>query len=99
MTKENIFITCCNHISAFTMFTDPSMLFNPTGQTNEVFHWMPKEHLCILVYLVSVYHAVQAGQIDKAQNYSEKALTQIQGLKCKLCLFVGFLLCLGVAFL
>ena len=81
------------------MFTDPSMLFNPTGQTNEVFHWMPKEHLCILVYLVSVYHAVQAGQIDKAQNYSEKALTQIQGLKCKLCLFVGFLLCLGVAFL
>lgn len=60
---------------------DNSLSFNPTGQTNEVFQWMPKEHLCILVYLVSVYHAVQAGLLEKAQSYSEKALSQIQGLK------------------
>lgn len=42
---------------------------------------MPKEHLCLLVYLVSVYHAVQAGYIDRAQKFSEKALSQITGLK------------------
>ena len=64
---------------------DSSMMYNPTAQTIEVFQWMPKEHLCILVYLVSVYHAVQAGHLEKAQTYSEKALAQIQALKCKYC--------------
>lgn len=59
-------------------------MFNPNAQTIEVFHWMPKEHLCILVYLVSVYHAVQAGHLEKARNYSEKALAQIEGLKGKM---------------
>lgn len=65
-------------------YLDTAMAFNPTAQTIEVFQWMPKEHLCILVYLVSVYHAVQAGHLEKAQTYSEKALAQIQALKCEL---------------
>ena len=58
-----------------------SLKFNPTGSGQEVFQWMAKEHLCILVYLVSVLHSVQAGSMDKAQKYTEKALAQIQGLK------------------
>lgn len=78
-------IACLQYIvllvCVFHFFIDSAVLFNPTGQTNEVFQWMAKEHLCILVYLVTVYHSVQAGYIEKAQKYSEKALSQIQALK------------------
>lgn len=45
------------------------------------FEWMPKEHMCILVYLVTVLHSMQAGYMDKAQKYTEKALMQIEKLK------------------
>lgn len=42
------------------------------------FQWLHKEHMCILVYVVTVLHSVQAGYMDKAEKYSEKALMQIQ---------------------
>ncbi|ESN94822.1 hypothetical protein HELRODRAFT_115114 [Helobdella robusta] len=47
----------------------------------ELFHWLPKEQLCVLVYLVTVMHSMQAGYTDKAQKYTEKALLQIDKLK------------------
>lgn len=47
----------------------------------DMFIWMPKEHLFILVYLVTVMHSTQTGYLDKAQKYTEKALTQIEHLK------------------
>ncbi|KAK3097527.1 hypothetical protein FSP39_010473 [Pinctada imbricata] len=45
------------------------------------FQWLPTEHMCVLVYLVTVMHSMQAGYIDKAQKYTEKALLQIEKLK------------------
>lgn len=48
---------------------------------SENFIWLPKEHMCVLVYLVSVLHSMQAGLLDKAQKYTEKALTQIDLLR------------------
>lgn len=45
--------------------------------------WMPKEELCVVVYLVTVMHSMQAGYMDKAQKYSDKALTQISRLNGK----------------
>jgi len=47
----------------------------------DMFIWMPKEHLYVLVYLVTVMHSMQAGHMDKAQKYTEKALMQIEKLK------------------
>jgi hypothetical protein len=46
-----------------------------------MFIWMPKEHLYVLVYLVTVMHSMQAGYMDKAQKYTDKALIQIEKLK------------------
>jgi hypothetical protein len=46
-----------------------------------MFIWMPKEHLYVLVYLVTVMHSMQAGYMDKAQKYTDKALMQIEKLK------------------
>ena len=48
-----------------------------------MFVWMSKEHLCVLVYVVTVMHSMQAGYMDKAQKYTEKAFLQIEKLKCK----------------
>ncbi|CAG2103896.1 unnamed protein product [Medioppia subpectinata] len=48
---------------------------------NDMFIWMPREHMCVLVYLVTVLHSMQAGYMDKAQKYTEKALMQIEKLK------------------
>ncbi|KAF8786298.1 MAU2 chromatid cohesion factor homolog [Argiope bruennichi] len=47
----------------------------------DMFQWMPKEHMCVLVYLVTVLHSMQAGYMDKAQKYTDKALMQIEKLK------------------
>ncbi|XP_077514835.1 mau2 sister chromatid cohesion factor [Amblyomma americanum] len=47
----------------------------------DMFHWMPKEHMCVLVYLVTVLHSMQAGYMDKAHKYTDKALMQIEKLK------------------
>ena len=46
-----------------------------------MFVWMSKEHLCVLVYVVTVMHSMQAGYMDKAQKYTEKAFMQIEKLK------------------
>ena len=47
----------------------------------DAFQWLSKDHLCILVYLVTVMHSMQAGYMDKAQKYTDKALHQIDKLK------------------
>ncbi|CAH1163585.1 unnamed protein product [Phaedon cochleariae] len=47
----------------------------------DMFLWMPKEHLYVLVYLVTVMHSMQAGYMEKAQKYTDKALMQIEKLK------------------
>lgn len=47
----------------------------------ERFEWLTKEHLCVLVYLVTVMHSMYAGYMDKAIRYSEKALVQVDRLK------------------
>ncbi|XP_039958716.1 MAU2 chromatid cohesion factor homolog [Bactrocera neohumeralis] len=49
----------------------------------EMFVWLPKEQLYVLVYLVTVSHSMMAGYMDKAQKYTEKALTQIEKLKAQ----------------
>ena len=52
--------------------------------STEAFMWLPKEQMYVLVYLVTVSHSMMAGYIEKANKYTEKALTQIEKLKCKL---------------
>lgn len=49
----------------------------------DMFIWMPKEYLYVLVYLVTIMHSMQGGYMDKAQKYTDKALTQIEKLKSK----------------
>lgn len=57
----------------------------------DMFIWMPKDHLYVLVYLVTVMHSMQAGYMDKAQKYTDKALTQIEKLKSKYAIHLLFL--------
>ncbi len=45
------------------------------------FQWLSRDHLCILVYLVTVMHSMQAGYMDKAQKYTDKAVVQIDKLR------------------
>ena len=45
------------------------------------FQWLSRDHLCILVYLVTVMHSMQAGYMDKAQKYTDKAVAQIEKVK------------------
>jgi hypothetical protein len=54
------------------------------SNVGDMFIWMPKEHLYVLVYLVTVMHSMQAGYMDKAQKYTDKALMQIEKLKSTL---------------
>lgn len=72
------FLSVSTHIS----FTDVS-----AGNSGDMFVWMSKEHLCVLVYVVTVMHSMQAGYMDKAQKYTEKAFLQIEKLKCKFSIF------------
>ncbi|GLV40509.1 Mau2 sister chromatid cohesion factor [Carabus blaptoides fortunei] len=51
------------------------------ASVGDLFLWMPKEHLYVLVYLVTVMHSMQSGYMDKAQKYTDKALMQIEKLK------------------
>ncbi|XP_060534936.1 MAU2 chromatid cohesion factor homolog isoform X2 [Cylas formicarius] len=55
------------------VFTGPSQ--------GDMFLWMPKEHLYVLVYLLTVMHSMQAGYMEKAQKYTDKALIHIEKLK------------------
>ena len=63
-------------IDLIILFTDVS-----AGNPGDMFVWMSKEHLCVLVYVVTVMHSMQAGYMDKAQKYTEKAFMQIEKLK------------------
>lgn len=45
-----------------------------TSNTAEMFHWMNTQQLFLLVYVVSVMHALQQGYTDKAESYAKKAL-------------------------
>lgn len=48
---------------------------------SENFAWLPKDIMCVLVYVISVLHSMQAGFLDKAQKYTEKAFMQIERLR------------------
>jgi len=52
-----------------------------SGRQVEQFIWMSREHLCVLVYLVTVMHSMQAGFMEKAERYTDKAIVQIGKLK------------------
>lgn len=49
---------------------------------NEIdrFQWMPREHMVILVYLITVMQSMQTGMLERAKRSAEKALTQIEKL-------------------
>jgi len=47
---------------------------NPENQ----FLWMTHDQLCILVYLITVMHSMQGGNMEKAEKYTEKGIQQIQ---------------------
>lgn len=51
--------------------------------TLEMFIWLPREQLYVLVYLVTVSHSMMAGYMDKALKYTEKALAEIDKTKQK----------------
>lgn len=59
------------------------LVFTGSNQA-DMFLWMPKEHLYVLVYLVTVMHSMQAGYMEKAQKYTDKALMQIEKLQSEL---------------
>jgi MAternally-affected-uncoordination protein len=49
----------------------------------ENFYWLTKDHLGILVYLLTVIHSIQTGCFDKAQKFTDKALLNLQKIKLK----------------
>ncbi|CAG5029907.1 unnamed protein product [Parnassius apollo] len=51
----------------------------------ESFVWLSRQQLYVLVYLVTVMHSAQAGYMDKAHKYTEKALAQIDKLTSSGC--------------
>lgn len=53
--------------------------YNPIDK----FHWMPKDQICVVVYLVTIIHSLQAGCVEKASKYTEKALNHVNNLKGK----------------
>lgn len=60
------------------------VIFGQNGQNNlEMFMWLPKEQLYVLVYLVTVSHSMMAGYMDKAQKFTETALEQIEKLRAQ----------------
>lgn len=64
------------------MLNSPLFISVVSGSNvGDMFIWMPKEHLYVVVYLVTVMHSMQAGYMDKAQKYTDKALLQIEKLK------------------
>lgn len=57
-------------------------MFGQNGQNQmEMFMWLPKEHLYIVVYLITVSHSMLAGYMDKAQKFTDNALSQIEKLR------------------
>lgn len=62
-----------------TLMATDDVFMGPSA--GDMFLWMPKELLYVLVYLVTVMHSMQAGYMEKAQKYTDKALMQIEILK------------------
>ena len=108
LLKLNCLIT-----SLLVSVTPPVVVTEPRYKSSnpaDQFQWLPKEHMCVLVYLVSqilpllythdmlwvfknfcyflikvtVMHSMQAGFMEKANKYTEKALMQISKLKSKM---------------
>ncbi|XP_022913885.1 MAU2 chromatid cohesion factor homolog [Onthophagus taurus] len=48
---------------------------------NEMFLWLPKDHLWLLGMIVMVMHSMQSGYMDKAQKFSDKAMAHLEKLK------------------
>jgi MAternally-affected-uncoordination protein len=78
-----------HYIQSLTSRNDTS---KPSSNENELinhqnplenFSWLHKEHLGILVYLLTVIHSTQTGSFEKGQSYTEKALVNVQKLKLK----------------
>ncbi|CAG9133956.1 hypothetical protein JYU34_014642 [Plutella xylostella] len=55
------------------------------GSGGESFVWLSRQQVYVLVYLVTVMHSAQAGYMDKAHKYTEKALAQIDKLTSSGC--------------
>ena len=53
------------------------------GNPLESFHWLHKDHLGILAYLLTVIHTVQTGSYDKAQRLVEKTLVSVERLRLR----------------
>uniref|UniRef100_A0A6G1SNG0 Cohesin loading complex subunit SCC4 homolog n=1 Tax=Aceria tosichella TaxID=561515 RepID=A0A6G1SNG0_9ACAR len=71
-----------NVVGPDTLAIEEANFISPNMSEN--FNWMPREHMCVLVYVISVLHSMQAGFLDKAQKYAEKALMQIERLRTQL---------------
>lgn len=66
------------------MFNILTKIVAVCGNTGgESFVWLSRQQLYVLVYLVTVMHSAQAGYMDKAHKYTEKALAQIDKLTCE----------------
>uniref|UniRef100_A0A8C9X8C6 Cohesin loading complex subunit SCC4 homolog n=1 Tax=Sander lucioperca TaxID=283035 RepID=A0A8C9X8C6_SANLU len=59
---------CIQTIS--TLHDDEILPVNPAA----LFHWLPKEHMCVLVYLVTGMHSMQAGYLEKAHNAGQQSI-------------------------
>uniref|UniRef100_A0A1I8GL81 MAU2 chromatid cohesion factor homolog n=2 Tax=Macrostomum lignano TaxID=282301 RepID=A0A1I8GL81_9PLAT len=54
---------------------------NAASDTMDQFEWLSREHMSVLVYLLTLLHNMQEAYYDKVQRYTEKALTQVEKLK------------------
>ncbi len=50
---------------------------------SEQFLWLPRDQLCVLVYLITVMHSMQGGYMEKAERYTEKAIQNIMKLQVR----------------
>ncbi|KRX89088.1 MAP kinase-activated protein kinase 2 [Trichinella pseudospiralis] len=50
-------------------------------QQYEYFQWISDEHLCILVYAMTVMQALHCGKFNKARQYAERALAHVEKLR------------------
>ena len=62
-------------------FSLQTILISNLLQVESHYLWLKSIHTCILVYLVTVMHSMQAGYMDKAQKYTDKAIAQIEKLR------------------
>ncbi|CAF1129369.1 unnamed protein product [Rotaria sordida] len=47
----------------------------------EQFVWLSRDHLNVLVYLLTVFHSMLSGRLEKALKYADKAQAQIEQIK------------------